>query len=123
MPERSNGNESGTDLAIMKIFEELTKIIKSGENKIEANNKKVITYNSGVDQIPGAPPILKGMDSKKFVQKSFPSSAAPKPIPEKFRKPYIPKYNGTTDPNEYVTSYTCTIKLTILKMLRSNLFY
>ncbi|XP_070017461.1 uncharacterized protein [Nicotiana sylvestris] len=24
--------------------------------------------------------------------------------------PEIPKYNGTTDPNEHVTSYTCTIK-------------
>ena len=24
--------------------------------------------------------------------------------------PEIPKYNGTTDPNEYVTSYTCAIK-------------
>ncbi|XP_070020274.1 uncharacterized protein LOC142180892 [Nicotiana tabacum] len=35
---------------------------------------------------------------------------APKPIPKKFRTPEIPKYNGTTDPNEHVTSYTCTIK-------------
>ncbi|XP_070053700.1 uncharacterized protein [Nicotiana tomentosiformis] len=24
--------------------------------------------------------------------------------------PEIPKYNGTTDPNEHVTSYTCAIK-------------
>ncbi|XP_070045210.1 uncharacterized protein [Nicotiana tomentosiformis] len=24
--------------------------------------------------------------------------------------PEIPKYNGTTDPNEHVTSYTCSIK-------------
>ncbi|XP_070036913.1 uncharacterized protein [Nicotiana tomentosiformis] len=92
------------------MLEELTKRIKSGEKKIEANDKKVETYNSRVDQIPGAPPILKGLDSKKFVQKPFPPSAAPKPIPKKFRNPEIPKYNGTTDPNEHVTSYTCAIK-------------
>jgi len=65
----------------MKMFEELTKRIESGEKKIEANDKKVETYNSQVDQIPVAPPILKGMDSKKFVQKPFPPSAALKPIP------------------------------------------
>nr|XP_016472505.1 PREDICTED: uncharacterized protein LOC107794523 [Nicotiana tabacum] len=32
------------------------------------------------------------------------------PIPKKFRMPDIPKYNRTTDPNEYITSYTCGIK-------------
>ncbi|XP_070050949.1 uncharacterized protein [Nicotiana tomentosiformis] len=68
------------------------------------------TYNSRVDQKPGAPPILRGMDTKKIVQKPFPPSVAPKPIPKKFRMPDIPKYNGTIDPNEYVTSYTCAIK-------------
>ncbi|XP_070039084.1 uncharacterized protein [Nicotiana tomentosiformis] len=50
------------------------------------------------------------MDSKKFVQKPFPPNAAPKPIPKKFRMPEIPKYNGTTDSNEHVTSYTCALK-------------
>jgi len=70
----------------------------------------VETYNSRVDQIPGAPPILKGLDSKKFVQKPFPQSTAPKPIPKKFCMPEISKYNETTDPNEHVTSYTCAIK-------------
>nr|XP_016434446.1 PREDICTED: uncharacterized protein LOC107760851 [Nicotiana tabacum] len=27
-----------------------------------------------------------------------------------FRMPYIPKYNGTTNPNEHITIYTCGIK-------------
>ncbi|XP_070004212.1 uncharacterized protein [Nicotiana sylvestris] len=31
-------------------------------------------------------------------------------IPKKFRMPDIPKYNGTTEPNEHITSYTCKIK-------------
>ncbi|XP_070046301.1 uncharacterized protein [Nicotiana tomentosiformis] len=107
---RSNGQESGTNPGIIKMFEELTKWIESLEMKIKANNKKVETYNYRVDQIPGAPPILKGLDSRKFVQKSFPPSAAPKPIPKKFCMPEIAKYNGTTDLNEHVTSYTCAIK-------------
>nr|XP_009773049.1 PREDICTED: uncharacterized protein LOC104223326 [Nicotiana sylvestris] len=104
--KKLNDKESGTGPAIMKMLEELTKLIESGEKKIEANNKKMETYNSRVDKIPGVPPILKGLDSKKFMQKPFPPGAAPKPIPKKFRVLEIPKYNGTTDPNEHVTSYT-----------------
>lgn len=63
-----------------------------------------------VDQIPGAPPIFKWMDSKKFMQKPFPPSASPKPIPKTFCMPDIPKYNATTDPNEHITTYTYGIK-------------
>ncbi|XP_059284792.1 uncharacterized protein LOC132038085 [Lycium ferocissimum] len=40
----------------------------------------------------------------------FPPSAAPMKIPKRFRMPDIPKYSGTTDPNEHVTAYTCAIK-------------
>ncbi|XP_070010580.1 uncharacterized protein [Nicotiana sylvestris] len=29
--------------------------------------------------------------------------------------PYIPKYNGTTDPNEHITPYTCVVKGNDLK--------
>ncbi|XP_070023044.1 uncharacterized protein [Nicotiana sylvestris] len=94
----------------MRMLEELTKGIKFGEKKIEDNKKKVETYNSRVDQIPGAPPVLKGLDAKKFIQKPFPPSEAMMPIPKKFCMPDIPKYNGTTDPNEHITSYTCGIK-------------
>ncbi|XP_059294496.1 uncharacterized protein LOC132047471 [Lycium ferocissimum] len=92
------------------MLEELTKRVESGEKKIEANDKKVENYNSRVDQISGAPPVLKGPDSKKFVQMPFSPSAAPMKIPKRFRMPDIPKYNGTTDPNEHVTAYTCAIK-------------
>ncbi|XP_070041246.1 uncharacterized protein [Nicotiana tomentosiformis] len=113
------------------MLEELTKWVETGEKKIEANDKKVKTYNSRVDQIPRAPPILEGLDSKRFVQKPFPSSAAPKPIPKKFRMPEIPKYNGITNPNKHMTSYTCSIKgndleddeieFVLLKMFRETL--
>ncbi|XP_070025270.1 uncharacterized protein [Nicotiana sylvestris] len=108
--ERPDESGSGTDPTIMKMLEELTKRIELGENKIEVNDKKVETYNSRVDQIPGAPRVLIGLDAKKFIQKPFPPSVAPMPIPKKFRMPDIPKYNGTTNPNKHITSYTCGIK-------------
>ncbi|XP_060216577.1 uncharacterized protein LOC132644048 [Lycium barbarum] len=92
------------------MLKELTKRVESGKKKIEANDKKVENYNSRVDQIPGAPPMLKGPNSKIFVQMPFPPSAAPMKIPRRFRMPDISKYNGTTDPNEHVTAYTCAIK-------------
>ncbi|XP_070020974.1 uncharacterized protein [Nicotiana sylvestris] len=109
-PKRSNGSGSGTDPTIIRMLEELTNRIESGEKNIEDNDKRLETYNSRVDQIPGAPPVLKGLDAKKFIQKSFPPSAASKPIPKKFRMPDISKYNGITEPNEHITSYTCGIK-------------
>nr|XP_009775766.1 PREDICTED: uncharacterized protein LOC104225621 [Nicotiana sylvestris] len=92
------------------MLEALMKRVGSGENKIEANEKKVETYNSRVNRILGAPPILKGLDSKKFIQKPFLPSAAPKPIQKRFCMHDIPIYNGTTDSNEHVTSYKCAIK-------------
>ncbi|XP_070005555.1 uncharacterized protein [Nicotiana sylvestris] len=58
----------------------------------------------------GCIPILKGVDSKKFIQRPFPEETSPKPIPKKFRMPELPKYNGTSDPNEHVTPYTCTVR-------------
>ncbi|XP_070009000.1 uncharacterized protein [Nicotiana sylvestris] len=92
------------------MLEDLTKRIESGEKVIAANDKNVETYNFRVDQTPGTPPVLKGVDSKKFVQRPFLEEAAPKPIPKKLRMPELPKYNETSDPNEHVTAYTCAIK-------------
>ena len=100
---KSNERESGTAPEIAKLLEELTK-------RVEAKDKKIETYNSRVDQIPGAPPILKGPDSKRFIQKPFLLSTTRKLIPKRFRMPDIPMYNRTMDPNEHVTSYTCAIK-------------
>ncbi|XP_059298083.1 uncharacterized protein LOC132050735 [Lycium ferocissimum] len=106
------GNDGllGQNIELKRMLKELTKRVEFGEKKIEANDKKVENYNSRVDQIPGAPPVLKGPDLKKFVQMSFPPSAAPMKIPKRFHMPDIPKYSGTTDPNEHVTAYTCATK-------------
>nr|XP_016484187.1 PREDICTED: uncharacterized protein LOC107804770 [Nicotiana tabacum] len=82
---------------------------------VDISSHNALNLQAGVDPIPGAPPILKGVDSKKFVQKPFPSSVAPKPIPKKFRMPDVPKYNGTPDPNEHITAYTCAVKGNDLK--------
>ncbi|XP_070019942.1 uncharacterized protein [Nicotiana sylvestris] len=105
-PKRSSNNGSMTDPATRGPHQK----DRMGEKMIEANNEKVETYNSRVDQIPGAPPVLKGMDSKKFIQRPLPKEAAPKPIPKNFRMPELPKYNGTSDPNEHITVYTFAVK-------------
>ncbi|XP_060189656.1 uncharacterized protein LOC132618652 [Lycium barbarum] len=99
----SNGSGAGSSTEVLRMLETLAKRVDSTEKRVE-------TYNSRVDQIPGAPPILKGPDSKRYIQRPFPPSAAPKLIPKRFKMPDIQKYDGTTDPQEHVTSYTCVIK-------------
>ncbi|XP_059292205.1 uncharacterized protein LOC132045642 [Lycium ferocissimum] len=99
----SNGSGAGSSTEVLRMLETLAKRVDSTEKRVE-------TYNSRVDQIPGAPPILKGPDSKRYIQRPFPPSAAPKLIPKRFKMPDIQKYDGTTDPQEHVTSYTCAIK-------------
>ncbi|XP_019260403.1 PREDICTED: uncharacterized protein LOC109238408 [Nicotiana attenuata] len=54
-------------------------------------------------------------NGEKNIEENDKKSAAPKPIPKKFRMLDIPKYNGTTDPNEQITTYTCGIKENDLK--------
>nr|XP_009790914.1 PREDICTED: uncharacterized protein LOC104238290 [Nicotiana sylvestris] len=88
--ERPDENGSGTDTAILKMLEELAKGLIPKKRRLKKMTKR--------------------LDSKKFVQKPFPQSVAPKPIPKKFRMPDIPKYNGTTNPNKNITTYTCGIK-------------
>lgn len=54
------------------------------------------------------PQVLKGVDSKTFIQNPFPGEAATKPIPKKYRVPELPKYNEITYPNEHITAFACT---------------
>lgn len=63
-----------------------------------------------MDQIPGAPRVLKGPDSKKYVQLPFKPSAAQKLIPKKFKMPDIRKYDGTSDTQQHITTYTAAVK-------------
>jgi len=63
-----------------------------------------------MDQIPGAPPVLKGPDSKKYTQLPYKPSAAPELIPKRFKMPEVPKYDGTSDPHEHITTYTTAVK-------------
>nr|XP_016435062.1 PREDICTED: uncharacterized protein LOC107761342 [Nicotiana tabacum] len=63
--DRPNEAEPRTNPEIIKMIEEFKKQVETGEKKIDANGKKVESYNSRMDQFPGAPPILKGLDSKR----------------------------------------------------------
>ncbi|XP_070049957.1 uncharacterized protein [Nicotiana tomentosiformis] len=66
--------------------------------------------NARLDQIPGAPPVLKGLESKKYTKLPYKPSATPKLIPKRFKMPDVPKYDGTSDPQEHLTTYTTAIK-------------
>nr|XP_016501323.1 PREDICTED: uncharacterized protein LOC107819697 [Nicotiana tabacum] len=63
-----------------------------------------------MDQIPGALPVLKGLDSKKYTQLPYKPSTAPKLVPKRFKMPSVPKYDGTSDPQEHITTYTTSVK-------------
>ncbi|XP_019260063.1 PREDICTED: uncharacterized protein LOC109238085 [Nicotiana attenuata] len=64
-----------------------------------------------MDQIPGAPPVLKGPDSKKYTQLPYKPSVAPELILKRFKIPDVPKYDGTSDPKEHITTYTTAVKV------------
>ncbi|XP_070032636.1 uncharacterized protein [Nicotiana tomentosiformis] len=66
--------------------------------------------NVRMDQIPGTPLVLKGLNSKKYVQLSYKPSAAPVLILKHFKMPKVPKYDGTSDPREHITTYTTAVK-------------
>nr|XP_033508814.1 uncharacterized protein LOC117273731 [Nicotiana tomentosiformis] len=53
---------------------------------------------------------VKGSRFKKYMQLSFKPSAAQKLIPKRFKMPNIPKYDGTSDLHQHITTYTTTVK-------------
>lgn len=55
-----------------------------------------------MDQIPGAPPVLKGPESKKYTQLPYKLSVAPELILKQF-KPEVPKYDITSDPRSILS--------------------
>ncbi|XP_070050692.1 uncharacterized protein [Nicotiana tomentosiformis] len=66
--------------------------------------------NARMNQIPGALPILKDPNSKKYIHLPYKLSAAPKLIPKHFKMPEVPKYDGTSDPYEHITTYITAVK-------------
>lgn len=76
---------------------------------IAANYKKVKTYKFSVDKILSTPLVLKGVDLKKFVHRTFLAETTTIPILKKFRMSELPKYNVTSGCNKYATAYTYRI--------------
>ncbi|XP_060182256.1 uncharacterized protein LOC132611917 [Lycium barbarum] len=103
----SGSNRSGSIGSGSNGSSEVREMLEALAKQIDTNKKKVENYNSRVDQIPGAPPIISGLDSKRYIRRPFPPSVAPKLIPKRFTMSDIPKYDGTTDLQEHVTSDTC----------------
>nr|XP_016455166.1 PREDICTED: uncharacterized protein LOC107779289 [Nicotiana tabacum] len=86
---------------------ELMRFMREMNKQMDRNTKE---FHTRMDQILGAPPVLKGPDSKKYTQLPFKSSAAPELIPKRFKMSDIPKYDGTLDPQEHITIYTTVVK-------------
>ncbi|XP_070021680.1 uncharacterized protein [Nicotiana sylvestris] len=75
-----------------------------------ASQKKLKEQSDRIEQILGVPPVIKGIDMDKYSQQPWKPSAAPVPIPKKFKMPDIPKYDGTTDPRDHMTAFTTGVK-------------
>ncbi|XP_070020135.1 uncharacterized protein [Nicotiana sylvestris] len=72
--------------------------------------KQLKEQSERIEQIPGVPPIIKGVDMDRYSQQPWKPSAAPLLIPKKFKMPDIPKYDGTTDLRDHVTAFTTGVK-------------
>ncbi|XP_070032750.1 uncharacterized protein [Nicotiana tomentosiformis] len=66
--------------------------------------------NARMDQISGAPPVLKGLDLKKYTQLSYKQIAAPELIPKWFKMSEVSKYDRTSDPQEHISTYKMAVK-------------
>lgn len=53
---------------------------------------------------------MKGPDPKEHTQLSFKPSARPELVLKRFKMLNIPKYDGTSDPQEHITTYTMSVK-------------
>nr|XP_016444205.1 PREDICTED: uncharacterized protein LOC107769496 [Nicotiana tabacum] len=68
---------------------------------------KRISCSNGSD--PGSATGVKGSDSKKYTQLPFKPSAAPELIPKRFKAEYT-KYDGTSNPQEHIMTYTTLVQ-------------
>lgn len=110
VPERSNENSSGTNPTIMRMLEELTKRIESEEKRTEDNDKKWRLKTPVLIKYQGHPG-LERFGRQKVHTKVVPSECGSDAHLQEVPHADIPKYNGTTNPNEHVTSYICGIKV------------
>ncbi|XP_070006890.1 uncharacterized protein [Nicotiana sylvestris] len=90
-------------------------LVNSGIEELLANlvmegHKQLKEQSDRIEQISGVPPVIKGIDMDKYSQQPWKPSEAPLPIPKKFKMPDIPKYDGTTDPQDHVTVFTTDVK-------------
>ncbi|XP_070021963.1 uncharacterized protein [Nicotiana sylvestris] len=80
------------------------------QNLVLTLQKQLKEQNERIEQIPGVPPVIRGVDMDKYSQQPWKPSVAPLPIPKKFKIPDIPKYDGITDPRDHVTAFTTDVK-------------
>ncbi|XP_070004470.1 uncharacterized protein [Nicotiana sylvestris] len=79
-------------------------------NHKRENQRQLKEQNDRIEQIPGVPPVIKGVDMDKYSQQPWNPSVSLLPIPKKFKMHDVPKYDGTTDPRNHVTTFTTNVK-------------
>nr|XP_009763096.1 PREDICTED: uncharacterized protein LOC104214789 [Nicotiana sylvestris] len=57
------------------------------QNLVLTLQKQLKEQSDRIEQIPGVPPVIKGIDMDKYSQQLWKPSAAPLPIPKKFKMP------------------------------------
>lgn len=86
---------------------EFMRFMREMNEHMEQNAKE---FHARMDQITGAPPVLKGLDSKKYTKLLFKPSATLELIPKRFKMSDIPKYDRNSNPSEHITTYTTAVK-------------
>ncbi|MCD7448765.1 hypothetical protein HAX54_045979 [Datura stramonium] len=63
-----------------------------------------------MNDIPGVPPVLKGLDSQSDSQLAYQANTTSKPILKRFKISDIPKYDGMTNLHEHIIAFTIIFK-------------
>lgn len=84
---------------------EIMKLIREMNDLMDQNAK---TFHTRIDQISMEPPVLKGIDSKKYTHLLLKPNTSLELIPKRF-KSWIFQYDRTSDPHEHITTYTMVV--------------
>ncbi|XP_060181766.1 uncharacterized protein LOC132611354 isoform X1 [Lycium barbarum] len=119
--ELRNGDAAGSKSApddpfraqVLRFMADITDKMDKTAKEAEKNAKE---FHRWMIQIPRAPPVIEGSDAKKYIQLAPKPEAAPELILKRFKMPNIPKYDGTTDPQEHIMAHTMAVKGNDLKV-------
>lgn len=72
--------------------------------------KLIKEQNDHIDQIPGVPHVLKGVDVEGYFQQPWKLNASPLPIHKKIKMSDLAKYDRIVEPQDHIRTYSTPIK-------------